>query len=49
MTTIEEEWNKMSEEFILKEGMQIVSKRMAAVLSKFIVLCLSYFVFFFFF
>ena len=54
-TAIEEEWNKMSEEFILKACKlfqrcddAIIEKKMAAILSKFIVLCQSYFVFYFF-
>ena len=51
-TTIEEEWNKMSEEFILKSCKllrrrvdTIIEKKMVAMLSKLTVLCLSsYFV-----
>ena len=53
-TAIEEKWNKMSEEFILKAWKlfrrrvdTIIEKRMVAILSKFTVLCLfSYFVYF---
>ena len=48
---IEEEWNKMFEEFILKAGksfrrrVDTIIKKMLAILSKFTVLCLSrYFV-----
>ena len=53
---IEEEWNRMSEEFILKACKSfrrcvdtITGEKMAAILSKFTVLCLSsYFVVYFF-
>ena len=45
---IKEEWNKMSEEFILKTCKlfqkhvdSIIGKKMVAILSKFTVLCLS--------
>ena len=45
---IEEEWNKMSEEFILKACKSfrrrvdtIIKKKVVAILSKFIVMCLS--------
>ena len=55
-TAVEEEWNKMSEEFILKTFKSfrrrvdlITEKKMAAILSKFTVLCLSsYFAVYFF-
>ena len=54
-TVIEEEWNKISEEFILKacksfwRGVDTIIEKMAAILSKFTVLCLtSYFVVYFF-
>ena len=55
-TDIEEEWNWISEEFILKifksfrkRADTIIEKKMVAILSKFIVLCLSsYFVVYFF-
>ena len=49
-TAVEEEWNKMSEEFILKACKSfwrrvdtIIEKKMAAILSKFTVLCLSFY------
>ena len=49
-TVIEEEWNKMSEEFMLKACKSarryvdtIIEKKMAAIMSKFTALCLSYF------
>ena len=56
-TAIEEEWNKMSGEFILKVWKSfrwrvdtIIEKKMVAILSKFTILCLSsdlvYFVYF---
>ena len=55
--TIGYEWNKISEEFILKASKSfqrhsdtIIEKKMVAILSKFTVLCLySYLVVFFFF
>ena len=57
-TAIEEEWNKISEEFILKacksfrKRVDTISenkkKKMVTMLSKFIVLCLSYFFLFFY-
>ena len=54
-TAIEEEWNKMSEEFILKacklfrRHVDTITEKMVAVLSKFSVLYVSsYFVFYFF-
>ena len=48
-TVIKEEWNKMSEEFILKASKSFrrhvdifeKKKKMVAILSKFTVLCLS--------
>ena len=46
-TTIEDEWNKMSEEFILKackpfrRRIDTIIEKMVAMLSKFTVLCLS--------
>ena len=47
-TALEEEWNKMSEEFILKACKAfwrhvhtIIEKKMVAILSKFTVLCQS--------
>ena len=54
-TDFEEEWNEVSEEFILKacKSFQrsvdtIIEKKMVVILSKFTVLCLSsYFVFIF--
>ena len=48
-TAIEEEWNKMSEEFILKEcksfrsRVDTITEKMAAIWSKLTVLCLSCF------
>ena len=52
-TVIEEEWNKMSDEFILKacksfqRRVDTIIEKMAVILSKFTVLCLSsYFVYF---
>ena len=54
-TLIKEEWNKMSEKFILKtcksfrRHVDTIIKKMATILSKFTVLCLfSYFVVYFF-
>ena len=55
-TTIGEEWNKMSEKFILKTSKsfhrhveRIIFKKIAAILRKFTVLCLlSYFIVYFF-
>ena len=54
-TAIEKEWNKMSEESILKACKSfrrhvdtIIEKKMADILSKFTVLCRSYFVAYFF-
>ena len=40
---IEEEWNKMSEEFVLKtyKSFDTIIEKMVAILSKFIILCLS--------
>ena len=53
-TSIEEEWNKMSEEFILKDcklfqrHVATIIEKMAAILRKFTVLCLySFFVVYF--
>ena len=53
-TVIEEEWNKISKEFILKacksfrRRVNRILQKMAAILSKFTVLCLSsYFVVYF--
>ena len=53
-TAIDEEWNKISEEFILKHANNFKGvliqwlKKMVAILSKFTVLCLfSYFVVYF--
>ena len=50
-TATEEEWNKMSKEFILKAGksfrshVDTIVKKMVAILNEFTVLCLSsYFV-----
>ena len=52
-TAIEEEWNKMSEEFILESckpfqrHFDTIIEKMVAILSKFTVLCLfDYFVYF---
>ena len=54
-TAIEEDWNRTSQDFILKEWKSfwrrvdtIIEKKMVAILSKFTVLCLSsYFVVYF--
>ena len=44
-TAIEEEWNKISKEFILKacKSFRKCIKKMAAILSRFTVLCLSFY------
>ena len=49
-TVIEEEWNKMSEEFILKAYKSfrirvdtIIKKKLTGIFSRITVLCLSYF------